>query len=131
MKELLYILVIFGFVLSFYSSYVVRRVKRDTKYKALCDLNNKVSCSKVFNSSYGTHFSISNSYWGVIFYIFIFALLILGYLDILFFSAMVSVFFSLYLGYLMYSKIGKFCFVCSLIYLINISLAIISYNLTF
>ncbi len=131
MKEILYILVIFGLALSIYSSYVTSRIKRNINYRPFCDVNNRVSCTKVFNSLYGSHFGIPNSWWGVIFYIFIFVLLTFGYLEILFFSAMVSVFFSLYLGYLMYSRIGKFCFICSLIYLINIALAIISYNVAF
>ena len=39
-----------GFGLSFYALHVEHMKSSDVKYKALCDISEHMSCSKVFNS---------------------------------------------------------------------------------
>lgn len=39
--------------LSVYTVYVESRAEEDKNYEALCDINPKISCTKVFTSEYG------------------------------------------------------------------------------
>lgn len=109
-----------GFVLSLYSLYVKSEFRKNKKYKALCDINDKISCTKVFSSSYGSLFKIDNGYFGIFAYplINLFYLLNLQ-LPLIIFSS-VAVLLSVYLAYLSYYKLRNFCLVCTGIYIVNI-----------
>uniref|UniRef100_A0AAY5KRQ4 vitamin-K-epoxide reductase (warfarin-sensitive) n=1 Tax=Esox lucius TaxID=8010 RepID=A0AAY5KRQ4_ESOLU len=74
-------LCIFGLVLSFYALHVEISRERDPEYRAMCDLGDYVSCSKVFTSRWGRGFGLleffivkdsalnqPNSVLGIIFY---------------------------------------------------------------
>ncbi|RNA00352.1 vitamin K epoxide reductase complex subunit 1 1, partial [Brachionus plicatilis] len=55
----------FGLVIAFYSYYVKIKYLRDPgQYRALCDINNKMSCSKVITSRYGSGFGIVGKLFG-------------------------------------------------------------------
>lgn len=63
--------------LSAYSVFVKYQAHQDENYEALCDINSKVNCTRVFNSEYGTGFGLkilpeslklSNGYYGIAFY---------------------------------------------------------------
>lgn len=45
-------LCVFGFILSVYALHVELSRERDPDYRAMCDLGESVSCSKVFISRY-------------------------------------------------------------------------------
>lgn len=73
---------ILGFLVAVYSYYVKWNVKQNASYKAICDLSDSVSCSRVLTSQYGQGFGIigkifgdqsvlnmSNSILGSIFYL--------------------------------------------------------------
>ena len=49
---------VIGIVISAYSIYVKVQSEMDSKYEAMCDFNEKVSCTKVFNSEYGRGFGL-------------------------------------------------------------------------
>lgn len=70
-------------VLSIYSVYVEINARNDKHYKAFCDINEEISCSRVFTSEYGKGFGLSilpealklpNGVYGVVFYSLIAAL---------------------------------------------------------
>lgn len=72
-----------GMGLSAYTIYVKIQSEMDPKYQAMCDINQKVSCTKVFNSEFGRGFglipkdsplNLPNGIFGLIHY-FIIALL--------------------------------------------------------
>ncbi|CAB4005818.1 Vitamin K epoxide reductase complex subunit 1 1 [Paramuricea clavata] len=80
-------LCLLGIVLSVYALYVEVKKMQDKSFTAMCDINAKMSCSKVFSSKYGTGFglveplfgkdsvfNIPNSIYGIAFYIFVFIL---------------------------------------------------------
>lgn len=46
------VLCVFGLVLSVYALYVELSRERNPEYRAMCDLGESVSCSKVFTSRY-------------------------------------------------------------------------------
>ncbi|MBS3170987.1 hypothetical protein J4449_00065 [Candidatus Woesearchaeota archaeon] len=87
----------FGLLISLYAFKIEYTLKRNKKYKALCEFNEKVSCFKAIKSKYG-HL----------------ALVTLGFLG------------SIYLAYLSLIKLKTLCLICNSIYLINILLLIFS-----
>ncbi|MBI2105282.1 hypothetical protein HYT56_00420 [Candidatus Woesearchaeota archaeon] len=122
---MLKILAVIGLILSMYSFYVGKNL-RNRKYKPLCDINKKISCSRAFSSKYGKILGEANSYYGIIFYSLIFLLAVLNFREYIFFLSVLSVFGSVYLAYISYIKIKTYCLVCTSIYLINILLLIFS-----
>ena len=122
------ILAIIGLLLSIYALYVGKK-SSEKHYKAACDINDKISCTKAFSSSYGKILGISNSVFGIIFYIIILILNALDNIQVIFYLAVISVIGSIYLAYISYIKLKILCIVCSSIYLVNILLLIFSYKI--
>ena len=114
------LLAILGFLLSLYSLYVEWKLSISKNYKPLCDINNRISCTKAFESKYGHLFILPNPFYGLVFYSLVFILT--GYSDYVFYLASASLIFSIYLAYISYFKQKNFCLVCTLIYLINLTL---------
>lgn len=119
------VLSILGFLLSLYSYYAEKKFCK-TKRKMICDINDKISCTKAFTSIYGKTFGISNSLYGMVFYLFI---LILSFYNLkyVFYLSILAVLGSVYLAYVLYFKVKSFCIVCNSIYLVNILLLVFSY----
>ena len=124
--EILKAVAVIGFLLSLYALHVENKARKTKgKYKALCDINDIVSCSSTLTSKYSTIFGISNSYLGILFYTLIF---ILTFFDVkyIFYLAILSGMVTVYLAYLLYFKLRKICLVCNSLYVVNIFLLIIS-----
>lgn len=47
-----FLVCLLGIMLSLYAFHVERENAKDSNYRALCDLSNSISCSKVFTSRY-------------------------------------------------------------------------------
>ncbi|KAJ7984487.1 hypothetical protein DPEC_G00355330 [Dallia pectoralis] len=128
-------LCIFGLFLSFYALHIEILRDRDPEYRAMCDLGDYVSCSKVFTSRWGRGFGLleffiakdsvlnqPNSVLGIIFYT---LQLTLGqsvssraaFLLVCFSWA--SVAGSLYLAYVLAFILGDFCMICVSTYVVN------------
>ena len=125
------ILTIIGFFLSIYAFRVENKMREDKKYRAACDINNKVSCTKAFGSKYGKTFGLSNSLYGMFFYFVIFLLSLSGLIEYIFYLSLLSVLGSVYLVYVLYFKVKSFCLVCNGIYLVNLLLLVFSYVNTY
>ena len=93
------ILIIVGLLLSIYALYVERH--RKNRYKPICDVSDKVSCTKAFESKYGKTLGISNSIHGIIFFVLVFILTIYEKIDYIFYLSFLAVLFSVYLIYLL------------------------------
>ena len=129
MKYSLLLISLIGFLLSLYAIYVERMVKYDKNYKAICDISEKISCSKAFASGYGKiFFGISNGIIGTIFYALIAALNFYGLTNFIFYLSVLSVIGSIYLAYILNFKVKTICLVCYSIYIINILLLIFSFR---
>ncbi|XP_077594978.1 vitamin K epoxide reductase complex subunit 1 [Stigmatopora nigra] len=131
-------LCIFGLILSVYALHVELSREHDPAYRAMCDLGESVSCSKVFTSRWGRGFGLvqffvaqdsllnqPNSILGVIFYTLQLGLgLSLSKKAALFLvlSSWVSVAGSLYLASILAFVLGDFCMVCVSTYLVNFAL---------
>lgn len=131
-------LCVFGLVLSVYALHVELSRERNPDYRAMCDLGESVSCSKVFSSRWGRGFGLlqyfidkdnplnqPNSVLGIIFYTLQMGLgLSLSRKAALFlvFSSWVSMAGSLYLAAILAFVLGDFCMVCVSTYVVNFAL---------
>jgi vitamin-K-epoxide reductase (warfarin-sensitive) len=125
MLFLIRFLCMIGLALSAYGLYVKLQVDKNKDYKAACDLSDRVSCTKAFKSGHGTLFLLPNSVWGMIYY---FLLFFLTYLSsgLVLLASFFSVIGSVYLAYILYTKVRSICLVCTSIYAINLLLFILS-----
>jgi len=124
---LIQLIAVFGFLLSLYALYVERKSAKSKTYKPICDINDRVSCTKAFSSKYGRLAVLPNSLYGMFFYPAVFVLAQYEFITYIFYLSILSVLGSLYLAYVMYFKIKTICLVCSGIYLTSILLLIFSY----
>ncbi|KAM4623970.1 vitamin K epoxide reductase complex subunit 1 [Polymixia lowei] len=131
-------LCIFGLFLSVYALHVELSRERNPDYRAMCDLAESVSCSKVFTSRWGRGFGLvqffvakdsalnqPNSVLGIIFYTLQLALgLSVSKKAGLFLvcSSWVSVAGSFYLAAVLTFILGDFCMVCVSTYIVNFAL---------
>merc|ERR1712212_391568 len=136
----------FGLTISAYSYYVSMAKKADENYVALCDIDEKISCSKVFTSKYGKGFGLvelitgdethpmnqPNSLYGIIFYA-LFGMLYLcsgssNFLaNLQFYSFILANVMSCYLGYILYFVLEDLCVLCLSTYVVNFMLLLLSY----
>ncbi|XP_034049180.1 vitamin K epoxide reductase complex subunit 1 [Thalassophryne amazonica] len=128
----------FGLILSVYALHVELSRERNPDYRAMCDLAESVSCSKVFTSRWGRGFGLvqffvakdsilnqPNSVLGIIFYTLQLGLgLSIAKRAAMFlvFSSWVSVVGSIYLGAILVFVLEDFCMVCVSTYIINFAL---------
>ncbi|KAL9981633.1 hypothetical protein ACROYT_G010365 [Oculina patagonica] len=111
-------------------------------YKALCDISEHMSCSKVFSSKYGTGFglvepvmgkdsplNVPNSIFGILFYS---SIVLLGMFKskaaawIMFLFSLLSCVGSIYLGYILFYILHDTCVVCISTYVVNALLLILN-----
>jgi vitamin-K-epoxide reductase (warfarin-sensitive) len=129
--SIIVILCIAGFFLSVYALYVERKHAKNQRYKAVCDINEKASCTKAFASKYGKTFGMPNSAYGMVFYAAIFILLFLGFYDYVFYLAILAMMGSVRLAYVLYFKLKDMCIVCTSIYVVNILILVVGYLLVY
>ena len=122
---------VIGFALSWYAYHVEQYAGKKKGYVAICDLNDHASCTKAFSSKYGITLGMSNGTWGMLFYIVMIVLSLLGEIQYLFLLSSLAVLASIYLAYVLLVKVRTVCVVCSSIYAINIALSVSTYMLTF
>ena len=87
MQQEIILLSLLGFLVSLYAIYVEKKAE-NKKYKPICDLTDKISCTKALTSKYGKIFKIKNSIFGIIFYSIIFILSLMGNITFIFYNPM-------------------------------------------
>ena len=127
MIDIIVILSVVGVLLSIYAFYVEQKAKKNKKYKAICDLSDKASCTKAFSSSYGKMFGVSNSIVGIGFYLIIILLVYFFQYKLIFYLSAFSFLTTIYLAYVLYIKMKNLCIVCTSIYVLNTLLFIFAY----
>jgi vitamin-K-epoxide reductase (warfarin-sensitive) len=114
------IVMIIGLIISIYGIVEERKMKQDAMYKPACDITDKISCSRVFLSSYSTTFGISNIWIATAYYC---TLIVLSFMQI---TALVTalayagVAVSFVFAYIMFFKVRAICPVCVSLYIVNI-----------
>lgn len=117
-----------GLCLSIYAFFIEKKIKRDESYSPICDISNRISCSKPFQSSYTKIFGISNTLTGMAYYVSILILAALNMNFLLLIITTAGLIISIGLAYILYTKIKSFCLICNTIYLINGILLILAYK---
>jgi len=138
-----FLLCVIGITLSAYALHVKFSKMHNKDYKALCDISEHMSCSKVFTSKYGTGFglvepvmgkdsplNVPNSIFGIIFYSLIVLLglsksKVAAWINFMF--AVSSCAGSVYLGYILFFILHDTCLVCISTYVVNACLLIINF----
>jgi len=120
-------LAIIGFVLSAYSIYISKKTNKNKNYKAFCDISEGISCTKALNSEYGSLAGFKNSTYGLFFYGIIYILALVNQNTFIFVLALASVIGSIYLAYVLYTRVKSFCIICHGIYAVNVLILIYSY----
>ena len=144
-KWLSLLLYFLGIGLSSYAYYVELAKEADEKYVALCDINEEISCTRVFNSKYGKGFGLvslflgekhplnqPNALYGIIFYSTLALLYMCGgssrfLAGLQFYSFLLATGMSCYLGYILYFVLKDICVVCIATYAVNVLLLLLSY----
>lgn len=124
---IIYILAFIGFFVAAYAVSLERNIKGNRSYKPACDISDGISCSKVVNSPYSAIFGISNALLGVIYYALIIFFQAFGFTGMVFYMAALGSLFSLYLAFVLYTRIKTFCVVCTTSYIATFLLLVTSY----
>ncbi|MBI5002048.1 hypothetical protein HZC31_01555 [Candidatus Woesearchaeota archaeon] len=125
--SLIIIICIAGFLLSAYSFYVEKKLEKNKKYKAVCDISDHMSCTAAAKSKYSAVGGVPNSVKGMFFYPFMAVLALVASPQVVFYLASASLVMTVYLIYVSYFKLKNYCLVCSSVYLVNILLFYFSY----
>jgi len=126
------ILCLVGISLSLYAFYVETRKISDPSYRAACDINEYMSCSRVLTSRWGRGFGLFNSdsilnipdsLFGLIYYclsLFLnrfYTSKIIARLRVIF--SILTNLGSIYLSYILYFVLHDICLVCCGMYIVN------------
>lgn len=115
------------FLLFFYLYYVGREVRKDSFYKAVCDINEPITCTGVLKTRYATTFGIQNSILGIVYSLLIMYLASKGLLGFVFAITIPAVCYSIYLIYVSYFKLKKYCIICHTAYVVIFLISLLTY----
>jgi len=118
---------ILGFAVALYGVFMEQQIKKNSDHKPICDISDRISCSKVLKSSYANMFGVSNAIIGLIYYASLFVLQLLSWYTFLLILAILGALFSLYLAFILYTRIKTFCILCTSAYIINFILVYFAY----
>ena len=118
----LIVLSVLGIIVSAYATSCFYKIQKNASFKSICDLSDKASCSKAFNSPYGKHLGLPNGMWGIGFYVIMATLSYFQAYQWMLYFSIISVIASVYLAYLLITKVKALCLDCIAIYIINLSM---------
>lgn len=121
------ILALIGLAISAYGIIVERKLKQDAQFKPACDISDKISCSRAFQSPYGKMLGISNIWVSALYYCAILTLTIMHMHTFTLILTLAGVAVSIVFAYILYFKIRTLCPICTSLYVVNIALALACY----
>ncbi len=113
------LLAMIGFSISLYTYLTELKVKENPDYKPVCDISDRISCSKPMKSQYANIFFISNALVALAFYTSLIPFALVNATHLLVFLTGISCIASVGLAYLLYFKIKTLCLLCTAMYIIN------------
>ncbi|XP_039753697.1 vitamin K epoxide reductase complex subunit 1-like protein 1 [Pararge aegeria] len=129
-----------GVLLSTYALYVELLAELRPGYKAMCDISEHASCSRVLTSKYakglglvpeGSPFKVPNCVYGIIFYCIIIFLTTYDHVQVVQIQlgiSAASLLICVYLAYLLIFVLQDFCLVCVTTYVLNIANTVLLKN---
>ncbi len=115
-----------GFIVSVYALYVKHNLAAKKNYRPVCDVNDRVSCTKALGSEYSSLFILPNSFFGMFFYGVLALLSFFREIQALLVLSLLAVIGSFYLAYVSFFKLRVLCPLCTIIYAVNIALLAVS-----
>lgn len=115
-----------GLCISIYTFITEKRLKQDPTYKPVCDISDRISCSKPMQSQYSNIFFVSNAIMGILFYAGMIGLALIDAQQLVLIGSVLSCAVSCVLAYLLYVKIQALCLLCTSLYVINIVMLVVS-----
>ncbi len=140
-NNMLVYLGIIGIIVALYAIKVEQNVHK-AGFKAMCDINDHVSCSRVLSSPYAKMMkmtfgladdhplNVPNTYYGLLFYVavVIYNFVYVPYQELLLLIvSAVSLCACVALAYILYFKLKDFCVVCVATYFINMGIFYYAY----
>lgn len=116
-----------GFGLSLYMFILERKLKKKPSYKPVCNLSDRMSCTKALESEYAQPFGVSNALLGLLFYPILALLALNNYPTLVYYASIAACCISFFLALILYFRIKTFCIICSSLYIVNALLLIVSY----
>lgn len=114
------ILALIGLCLSLYAYHLETELKADENYKASCDINDRISCTRPLTSPYAHFLYFSNSFLGIVYYSTLAVIAFCGLDTIVLLMAIGGIIVTCVLAYLLYFEIKSICLVCTSLYIVNI-----------
>ncbi|GLV33878.1 Vitamin-K epoxide reductase [Carabus blaptoides fortunei] len=126
--------------LSVYAYIIETKFEADDKYEPMCDIHERISCTKAFASEYGKGFGLipedsifykPNSLYGIVHYCVTIALSMINtkfVTKLLLFLVVLSNLSSIYFAYILYFILYDLCVVCVSIYAVNALMFKYSYS---
>jgi vitamin-K-epoxide reductase (warfarin-sensitive) len=114
------ILALIGLALSLYAHHLEQQLKTDEQFRAACDINDRISCTRPLLSSYANFFYYSNSFLGIVFYSTLAVIAFCNLHTLVLLMAVAAMIATLILAYLLYFEIKSICLVCTSLYMVNI-----------
>jgi vitamin-K-epoxide reductase (warfarin-sensitive) len=115
----IFVVALVGFGISLYTYLLEEKIKRVPDYKPVCDISDRISCTKPMKSPYATLFYFSNAIVGMVFYALVALLALLEMHKLLIILIIAGCVVSCVLAYLLYFKIKSLCLLCTSLYIIN------------
>lgn len=123
----IFIIAAIGLCISVYGFFVEYKLNENPTYKPICDLSDRVSCSKTFLSPYGKLLKVSNTLLGVLFYSCMMLFAWLEYTTLIWYGALAAAVASVIFAYILFFKVRTVCLLCISIYLVNSVLVYVAY----
>lgn len=124
MMLIIIILAAIGFCIAAYTYFTEKKFQKDPSFKPVCDISDKISCTKPMASPYANILFVSNAIIAMLFYVVIAIFALLHIKVAVLVTATAGVIGSLFLAYLLFFKIKTLCLLCTSMYLINILILI-------
>lgn len=117
-----------GFCISLYSYITEKKIKQDPTFKPVCDISDRISCTRVMKSSYANIFFFSNALVSMLFYLLVAIFALCDAHSLLLGATTIGCLVSCILAYLLYVKIQAVCLLCTSLYVINFILLYLSWG---
>lgn len=111
-----------GIAVSLYAYYLTYKIQNQVDYKAACDINDQMSCTKATRSPYSKTFGIPNSVLGLAYYLAIIGFVVTNQPQYLAYLVVGGLLATGYYAYLLFFKVRTICLVCVSTYIVNVLL---------
>jgi len=121
------IIALLGLIISIYGIMVEYKIKQNGDYTAICDISDKISCTRPFLSPYKKMLGISNIWASAMYYGILFILALFHLKTTIFIITCIGIVVSIIFAYILFFKMRLICLICVSLYIINIALAVSCY----